>query len=141
MTEESGLKKGPFGRPIRVPLGTRNILTAPQRKGFVRRFVNDIKDRVRQYEAAGYTIARDDIEIGDKKAGKESQLGSVANPSVGAGDTAVLMEIKEEWYNEDQKAKQDRILIGENDMKRKATSGQNGLYPRSSGGLGQGDII
>ena len=128
MTEESGLKKGPFGRPIRVPLGTRNVLTAPLRKGYVRRFVNDEKDRVQQFEAAGYTIVRDDIEVGDKKAGKESQMGSVVNPSVGAGATAVLMEIKEDWYKEDQKSKQDRILTGENDMKRKLNSKVDGTY-------------
>jgi len=122
------MKKGPGGRPIRIPLGTRNVLTAPKRTGYVRRFVNDEKDRVQQFEDAGYNIVRDDIKIGDPKAGKETQVGSVANKAVGAGARAVLMEIKEEWYKEDQKAKQDRISDGEKDMKRKLNEKKAGQY-------------
>jgi len=135
------MKKGPGGRPVRVPLGQRNILTAPKRAGYVRRFVNDNGDRIKQFEDAGYKIVREDIEVGDPAAGKETQLGSVVNPSVGADQKAVLMEIKEEWYRADQKAKQDRILTGENDMKRQLRSGQGGLRPTTATGLGPEDII
>jgi len=115
-------------RPVRIPLGTKNVLTAPPKKGYKRRFVNEDGDRIKQFEAAGYTIVRDNIEVGDPKAGKGSKVGSAVNPSVGAGAKAVLMEIKEEWYTEDQKAKQDEILKGERDMKRQLNSGANGTY-------------
>lgn len=135
------MKKGPGGRPIRIPLGTRDILTAPQKRGYVRRFVNDEGNRVEQYENAGYKVVREKVEVGDPVAGQETQLGSIVNPSVGAGKKAVLMEIKEEWYEADQKTKQDRILTAENDMKRQLQSGQNGLRPTSATGLGAGDII
>jgi len=122
------MKKEAKGRPVRIPLGTRNVLTAPKREGYVRRFVNDEKDRVQQFEDAGYTIVRDKVEIGDFKAGKETQVGSVANKAVGAGTRAVLMEIKEEWNEEDQKAKQDRLSVGENDMKLKLNERKAGQY-------------
>jgi len=122
------MKKGPGGRPIRVPLGTRNVLTAPKRKGYVRRFVNDEKDRINQFEEAGYNIVHDDVQVGDPNAGQETQIGSITNKAVGAGTRAVLMEIKEEWYQEDQKAKQDRISVGENDMKRKLNEKKAGHY-------------
>lgn len=122
------MKKGPGGRPIRIPLGTRNVLTAPKRTGYVRRFVNDEKDRVQQFGEAGYNIVRDDIEIGDPKAGKETQVGSAVGKAVGQGVRTVLMEIKEEWYQEDQKAKQDRIDAGEKDMKRKLNEKKAGHY-------------
>ena len=135
------MKKGPGGRPVRIPLGTRDILTAPKKPGYVRRFVNDEGDRIKRFEEAGYKIVREDIEIGDPVAGKESQVGSVVSPSVGGDKKAVLMEIKEEWHETDQKTKQDRILTGENDMKRQLRSGQNGLRPTSATGLGAGDII
>ncbi len=115
-------------RPVRIPLGTRNVLTAPKRKGYVRRFVNEGEGRVKQFEAAGYTVVREDIEVGDPKAGKGRKVGSAVNPAVGAGKKAVLMEIKEEWYQEDQKSKQDAILEGERDMKRQLNSGANGTY-------------
>jgi len=122
------MKKGPGGRPIRIPLGTRNVLTAPKREGYVRRFVNDEKDRIQQFEDAGYTIVRDEVQIGDPKAGNETQVGSITNKAVGNGTRAVLMEIKEEWYEEDQKAKQERISVGENDMKRKLNTQKPGHY-------------
>ena len=135
------MKKGPFGRPIRTPIGTRDVLTAPKKAGFVRRFVNDEGDRVKQFEEAGYTIVQEDIEVGDPKAGKDTPTGSVVSKSVGAGTKAVLMEIKEEWYKEDQKAKQDRISMAENDMKRRLKSGHGGLYPTSASGLRPEDTI
>lgn len=128
-------------RPERVPLGTRNVLTAPKRRGYVRRFVSNEPGRVAQFEAAGYSVVKEDTQIGDPKIGKSSLPGSAAARPVGGGITTVLMEIREDWYKEDQKAKQDRILMSENDMKRKLVSGQNGLNPKSSEGLRSEDII
>lgn len=115
-------------RPRRIPIDTRNVLTFPQRKGYVRRVVNDTGDRIQQFEAAGYTIVREDVIAGDPKAGKETKIGSAVNPSVGADAKAVLMEIREEWYEEDQKAKQDAITAGERDMKQKLNQGKDGDY-------------
>lgn len=121
-------EKNSPNRPKRIPLGTRNVLTAPERPGYVRRFVNDEGDRVAQFEAAGYTLVRDKVEVGDPKAGKSAQLGSVVRPSVGAGTSAVLMEIKKEYYDEDQAAKQAQIDAGEADMKANLNSGRAGTY-------------
>lgn len=115
-------------RPKRIPLGTRNVLTAPKRPGYVRRFVNDENDRVAQFEAAGYEVVREAVEVGDPKAGNGSQVGSVVRPPVGAGRSAVLMEIPEEYYLEDQKAKQDRVDAGERDMRANLNSGRDGTY-------------
>lgn len=127
----NGMKKGPFGRPIRVPLGTRNVLTAPQRLGYVRRFVNDEPGRVKMYEEAGYTVvkqAKEEIPVGDPKIGKSTEPGSKVGVSVGAGTHAVLMEIKKEYYDEDQRAKQNKISVSENDMKRKLNTKAEGMY-------------
>jgi len=115
-------------RPVRVPIDTRNVLTFPARKGYHRRVVNEDGDRIKEFEAAGYTIVREDIVAGDPKAGSETKIGSAVNPSVGAGTKGVLMEIKTEWYEEDQKAKQDRITEGERDMTRKINQGGDGQY-------------
>lgn len=123
MTEKNSPK-----RPKRVPLGTRNVLTAPKRKGYVRRFVNDEADRIAQFEAAGYEVVREATEVGDPKAGKASQVGSVVRPPVGDGKNAVLMEIKEEYYNEDQDAKQRQVDEGERDMRANLNSGGEGTY-------------
>jgi len=127
MSEETLIKR-PATRPVRVPLGTRDVLTAPKRPGYIRRFVNEGGGRVEKFEAAGYEVVREDIKVGDPKAGKGNKIGSAVNPSVGGGSTAILMETKQEYYDEDQKAKQDRILRGERDMKRELNSGANGTY-------------
>ena len=115
-------------RPKRIPLGTRNVLTAPKREGYTRRFVNDQKNRIKDFEAAGYSIVREDIDIGDAKAGKGKKIGSVVGKPVGGDNSVVLMEIKDEWYKEDQKAKQDKILTGENDMKQQLNSNKPGTF-------------
>ena len=121
------MKRDDKGRPIRTPLGARNVLTAPTREGYVRRFINDVKDRVQQFMEAGYTTVKDDVQVGDPKAGNATQIGSTTDRKA-AGGNIILVEIKEEYYREDQKAKQDKILASENDMKRKINSGGAGNY-------------
>lgn len=102
----------------RVPLRTRNVLTAPKRPGFVRRFVNNKGDRVLRFKEAGYSLVEEDLQVGDPKIGVPSQLGSGVRPHVGGGLEAVLMEIPEEYYNEDYKAAQDKITQVENEIRR-----------------------
>ncbi len=118
----------PPKRPKRIPLGTRNVLTAPKRPGYVRRFVNDVPGRIQQFEAAGYSVVKENITVGDPKIGKDLDPGSPVSLSVGGGTKAVLMEIREDWYTEDQKAKQDKILMAENDMKRNLNARREGSY-------------
>ena len=102
----------------RVPLGRRNVLTAPKRPGFVRRFVNNKGDRVQQFKDAGWNVVGENIEAGDPKAGKASNMGSLVNPSVGGGLRAVLMEVKEDIYEEDRRVAQDEITQVENEIRR-----------------------
>jgi len=112
----------------RIPLGTRNILTAPKRPGFVRRFVNDKGDRIQRFKDAGYSIVEEDVQVGDAKIGKPGQLGSGVS-SQGDGQRKVLMEIPEKYYNEDQKNAQDKITSIENEIKRNSkTPGADGLH-------------
>lgn len=112
----------------RVPLGTRNILTAPRKSGFVRRFVNDKGDRIENFKAAGWNAVDDNVQVGDPKVGRASSMGSLVNPSVGGGDRAVLMEIPEEIYNEDRAASQAEITKIENEIRRNSKSpGRDGL--------------
>jgi len=116
----------PANRPKRQPLASRDILTAPKRPGFVRRFVNDIDERVQTFEEAGYEIVREPTKVGDKRAGTETQLGSPVRKAVGGGVGAVLMEIPEEYYEEDQEAKEAKRRDMEESMKQQAR--QEGHY-------------
>jgi len=115
-------------RPKRTPLGTRNVLRYPERKGYVRRVVNDVEDRIQRFKEAGYEIVqKKDLPSGDPRAGDASQMGMPVSKSVGNGVKGVLMEIPEEWYLEDQKAKQDKIDAAEADMKQ-TKAGVDGGY-------------
>jgi hypothetical protein len=96
-------------RPKRVPIGTRNVLTAPAKAGYVRRWVNDRDDRIERFREAGYEVVDGDVQVGDPRAGDPTKTGSPVMKSVGGGVKAYLMEIPKEWYDEDQKAKADRV--------------------------------
>lgn len=113
----------------RIPLGQRNILTAPKRPGFVRRFVNDEDDRIQRFKDAGWSAVEEtDFTVGDEKIGRASSMGSTANPQIGGGQRAVLMEVPEEIYEEDRAASQAEITAVENQIKRSANqTDQHGL--------------
>ena len=117
----------------RIPLGARNILTASKKPGFVRRFVNDKGDRIQAFKDAGWASVEMTGQVGDDKAGRATSMGSSANPSVGGGQRAVLMEIPEKFYDEDKKAKQAKITQVENEIKRNsADPGKDGLEGKIS---------
>lgn len=129
MAEQGKIKSSNGEQPRkRIPLGTRNILTAPKRAGFVRRFVNDKGDRVESFRDAGWNVVDEAVKVGDPKVGRASSMGSLVNPSVGSGQRAVLMEVPEEIYNEDRAVSQAEITKVENEIKRNSkTPGNDGL--------------
>lgn len=112
----------------RIPLGSRNILTAPKKSGFVRRFVNDTGDRIQMFKDAGWNTVDDGSKVGDEKIGRPTSMGSAANPYVGNNQRAVLMEIPEEIYKADRAESQAKITEVENQIKRNSkTEGKDGL--------------
>jgi hypothetical protein len=103
-------------RPERKPLHIRRVLDAKTRPGFVRRWVNEEIGAVEAYEDAGYTcVLEEGADTSDKGAQDSSNKGGsvtrrVINKDPNASTkTAVLMEIPEEFYREDQAAKQREI--------------------------------
>lgn len=95
-------------RPERTPVGRRDVLTTEQRPGYKRRIINDEPGRLQMFLDAGYSVV-DNEKIGDDNAGKSTALGSHASVSVGDGKNGYLVEIKDEWYQEDQAAKEAQI--------------------------------
>lgn len=113
-------------RPKRTPVSGRNKLTAPVRKGYVRRFVNDVEDRINVFEEGGWQIVRGEIPVGDKSVSRDNPMGSPVVKHVGNGTKAFLMEIKEDWYSEDQASKQKKIDSTINEIVKKRDDGQYG---------------
>jgi hypothetical protein len=93
-------------RPKRIPLSAQNRLIVPARLGFVRRWVNDVEDRIARFELAGWTkVENSSLTVGDGRSKDPAPLSATRRISVGKGVYAYLMEIPEEFYQEDQKAK------------------------------------
>lgn len=73
-------------------------LAAPQRPGFVRRWVNDTVGRVDQFRDNGWDVVQED--------GTDARhVGGQKNPL-----KAVLMELPEEFYRGDQAKKMERVI-------------------------------
>ena len=89
---ESQKDKAKVGSTQRKPVGLRRRASAPTREGYHRRWVNDIEDRVGMFEDGGYTPVKG--EDGNHRVRR-----------TGSGKQAVLMEIPEDLYQEDQQAK------------------------------------
>ena len=126
--EKEAIAKAPSGRVQRTPIGTRNILTVKGKDpNYVYRHVNDIDDRISQFQEAGYELVQDEsVQVGDKRVNSTSSLGSAKAVSVGQGTKAYLMRIKREWYEEDQARKLSNVAEIERATKDKALDGTYG---------------
>ncbi|KKN42615.1 hypothetical protein LCGC14_0711650 [marine sediment metagenome] len=128
-------------RKGRKAIGGRNPLQFEKRPGFHRRVFNDTEDRIAQAEESGYRIVTEKTKGGDDRAGADSQQATPVVRSVGAGMKGVLMEEPEEFYNEDQRKKQEQVDIGEADILRTGTTPglmQKGQQVMGDGAYGDG---
>lgn len=110
------------GRSKRVPLGVaRSKLSVPARQGYVRRWVNDTEGRLLNASNGGYEYATDQsLQIGTQDIDNENRdLGARISRVVdkSTGQKAYLMEIKEEFYQEDQALKAKAIAEKDNLIK------------------------
>lgn len=110
-------------RSKRTPLANRSVLGIKGKEpGYVYRIVNDTGDRVASFQEQGYEIVTDSsITIGDRRVGRASQDGSPVQVAVGGGVDGFLMRIKEEYYQEDQAYKEQKLAELEQSMKKDAT--------------------
>lgn len=101
----------PSGRVKRTPVNGRNILTVRGKEpGWTYRVVNDAGDRIQQFKDAGYELVdANTVTIGDRRIDAPTSEGTKAQVSVGKGEKAFLMRIKDEFYKEDQEAKQAEV--------------------------------
>jgi hypothetical protein len=122
------IAKAPERRVRRTPVGRRNVLTISGKEpGYEYRIVNDDSDRVQEFLDNGWEVVeRDSIRIGDKRIGQGTGEGTAAEVSVGQGMKAFVLRIKEEWYKEDQAAKQAQVTATEAATKADALNGTYG---------------
>lgn len=90
----------PEGRKRRIPLGApTQRLAAHEREGFHPRWINDEPGRLTRAEEAGYEF----VTTSDERQEKRREI--VGRNTDGSAKYAYLMEIPQEYYDEDQRAK------------------------------------
>jgi hypothetical protein len=111
-------------RPKRTPISGRNVLTVKgKEEGYEYRIVNDSGDRIEMFKDAGWELVDGkDVTVGDRRVDRAGAEGSKAQVSVGGGTKAFVMRIPKELYDEDQKAKNERVNALEETMKKQALS-------------------
>ena len=117
-------------RPKRIPVsGNRDILSVHgKEKGFVYRWVNDKGNAIAKFKAAGYEPVTHTVTVGQLSVNATDQKGGIISVNVGGSTTAFLMRIKEEWYKEDQAAKQVDIDAMSEDIYRTLNDKEDGKY-------------
>lgn len=97
--------KSPSGRVKRTPITVRNRLSLRERDpNYHYRIVNDTDGRVDQFLERGWEVVKD-AKVGDKRVENSTGVGSIPTVSVGQGIKGVVLRIKNEYYEEDQRAK------------------------------------
>lgn len=107
MSRAEEIRKARQERGSDTLAGTRLRLPKPPAKpGWHRRYVNDDADRIGRMLEQGYTIASDRDGSKSDKTGMGAEVSAFAGTQVnGAAMRAVLMEIPDEIYQDDQRAK------------------------------------
>lgn len=111
------------GRQVRVPLGvSRSKLSVPARPGYIRRWVNDLEGRLQHALQGGYQYVEDQsLQIGSQDIDNVNRdLGVRVSRVVDrtTGQKAYLMEIKQEFYDEDQREKAAKIAVTQDQIRR-----------------------
>ena len=97
----------------RIPLhDQRDIMSAGTKEGYVRRWVNEVDrlggNRISQFILAGWAPVTDNLSVGAEAVIEHNDsLGDIVSKHVGGGRKAILMEIRQEYYDEDQAVKQE----------------------------------
>ncbi len=125
---KESISKAPSGRKKRSPVTGRDILTVEGKDpNYIYRIVNDKDSRVARMESRDYEVVVDEsVTVGDSRTSGASQVGSAKSFPVGGGVTGVLMRIRRDWYEEDQKEKAKLVDEQEATMKQKALDGTYG---------------
>jgi hypothetical protein len=116
------------GRDERVGLGMfRRKMTLPDgliSPGYVPRWINDTGNRLEDAQKAGYEFVFSEKHIGEGVESANTDIGSRVSkvvdksPRLGNPMRAYLMQIKKEWYDNDQKEKLGQVEAVDDTIKR-----------------------
>lgn len=117
-------------RPKRISLHDQKNIMHIQGKqpGFEYRIVNDINDRIERFKLAGWECVTHSLQLGDVSLENSESKGGVKTINVRGGIIGYVMRIREDWYKEDQVAKQADLDASQEEMYRELNTEENGRY-------------
>jgi len=123
----------PRQRLKRIPLGVPvSKLAIKKRDGYHRHWMNDNGARIQQAEQAGYQFVEKESLSGTAQKGLGTKVSQIVGTKEdGTPLTAYLMEIKQEWYDEDQSLMQAEVDKVDEAIKTgnvSGTVGEDGRY-------------
>lgn len=123
MTRPARSQEAPT-RVRRTRINGRNVLTVTGKEdGYVYRIVNDTGDRIASLMQDGYELVDSkSVSVGDRRIDNPGAEGSKAQVSIGGGNKAYVMRIRQEWYDEDQKTKAEYVNELERSIKQSAST-------------------
>jgi hypothetical protein len=131
---EKNISKAPAGRVKRTPVGSRGVIPPIKLEdGYTYRVVNDVDDRISNFEEAGYELVPSEALRKGRRVDQPAPEGSKAQLSVGQGVKAFVMRQKDEWYQEDQNEKMAQLDKAEQAMKAEAQEGRYGKLDLTRG--------
>lgn len=109
-------------RPERQPIsGIKNLLNVIGiRPGYHACWVNE--PNVPAYQAAGYTFVENDVSFGATHVQQANPHGARYAKNVGLGMTAYLMEIPNDYYEQDREREAEEIAASEASIRGDARS-------------------
>lgn len=112
----------------------RDIMTTDCPPNKVRRWVNDVNNRVSLLQEDGWKVVSDNsVKVGDKGVTNQNQaVGAGARRFVGNNTSAILMEIDKDLYTEYEDARHAEIRETTAELKRNLNSGKDGTYGKVS---------
>jgi len=112
-------KTAVVSKQMRVPVGgRRNITTVNDTPaGYKDRWVNDGSGRLDRFKKAGYEHVSA-ADVGDSGVDGTHAEAGVVSKDMGKGTTAYLMRQREDYFNDDQAAKQRDVDATEDSIRR-----------------------
>ncbi len=123
-------KSSVIGDSMRIPIGSTRNLTGVNDTpdGCVDRWVNDKPGRVDRFKRAGYETVQA-ASVGDSGVDSTHADAGVVSRDMGQGVTAYLMRQRQDYFTEDQTAKQKVVDASEDSIRRDVeTKLKNGHY-------------
>ena len=115
MADQQGLAKrgasAPGNRRTTIEGSTpRNKLTIRgQEDGYHYHIINaDQRGRLEELQQRGYEVVTHDLKVGDNRVDAATSAGSPHEVPLGGGTKGLVVRIKQEWYDEDQKLVEQR---------------------------------